>query len=67
MTDAEYEHAIQANARRADISKAQCDFISESYWRDEVVRLSDMREAARAREHCATFDVLKGSPDHSRV
>lgn len=55
------QHISQAAARAAIAYRNGDDTLGD-YWTERVIRLSDAREAA---EHCATFDVLKGSPDHS--
>ena len=71
------QHIAQAAARAA-IAYRNGDDLLGAYWEERVQRLSDKREldainATRTREaiarleHCATFDELKGSPDHSVV
>jgi len=54
------QHIAQAAARAA-IAYRNGDDLLGDYWSERVTRLSDAREAL----HCATFDELKGSPDHS--
>jgi hypothetical protein len=59
------QHIAQA-ATRAAIAYRNGDDLLGDYWTGRVEALSDQREAIRRRdEHCATFDVLKGHPDHS--
>ena len=54
--------AICQAAAYAALARSNGDEDREAYWTERVVRLSDAREAAQA---AGTFDVLKGSPDHS--
>lgn len=61
MTDE--QHITQAAAYAA-IAYRNGDNTLGDYWTERVMRLSDQREVMR---HCATFDVLKGHPDHSGV
>jgi len=55
------QHITQA-ATYAALAYRNGDDLRGDYWTERVVRLSDAREAAQA---AGTFDVLKGSPDHS--
>ena len=55
------QHIAQAAARAA-VAYRNGDDLLGAYWEERCIRLSDARERA---DHCATFDALKGSPDHS--
>lgn len=57
------QHIAHA-ATRAAIAYRNGDDLLGDYWSERVQRLSDARERAL---HCATFDELKGSSDHSVV
>ena len=57
------QHITQAAAYAA-LARSNGDEVTEAYWTERVVQLSDQREAMRNR---STFDLLKGSPDHSVV
>ena len=58
------DQAITQAAAYAALAYRNGDDLRGAYWEERVIRLSDQREAVRAR---ATFDELKGSPDHSVV
>ena len=53
--------AITQAAARAAYARRIGDESTEAYWTERVMRLSDQEQ------RCATFDELKGSPDHSVV
>ena len=51
---------------RRKIAALNGNEVAEQHWTERIIRVSDQIEAARQRaQHCATFDVLKGHPDHS--
>ena len=58
------DKAINQAAAYAALAYRNGDDVRGAYWEERCIRLSDQREAMRNR---ATFDVLKGSPDHSIV
>ena len=57
------DQAITQAAAYAAVARSNGDELTEAYWTERVVRLSDQREAMR----CPTFDEMKGHPDHSGV
>ena len=76
------DQQITHAAARVAVAVSNGEEDQVAYWTAEVTRLMDQRDALEAefashaesmREwaemslHCATFDELKGSPDHSVV
>jgi len=55
------DQRITHAAARVAVAWSNGDDQQAQEWQATVERLMD------ERDHCATFDVLKGSPDHSVV
>jgi hypothetical protein len=53
--------AITQAAAKAAYARRIGDEAGEAYWTERVLILSDQEQ------RCAAFDVLKGSPDHTRL